>query len=79
MEGLCVATQLTSLNVATGARVVRQGRFGSLLEGFRVDGSAAIVAASGSVRTELTLIEIATGRTCAVTISGFLEGAVRLR
>ncbi len=56
-----------------------QGRFGSLLEAFRVDGSAAIVAASGSVRTELTLIEIATGRTAAVSINGFLEGAAVLR
>ena len=79
VEGLCVGTQLTSLNVVTGARVVRQGRFGSLLESFRVDGSAAIIAASGSVRTELTLIEVATGRTAAVSINGFLEGAALLR
>jgi len=79
VEGICVGTQLMSFNVATGARVVRQGRFGSLLEGFRVDGSAAIIAASGSVRTEVTLIEVATGRVAAVSISGFLEGAVRLR
>jgi hypothetical protein len=79
VEGLCVGTQLTSVNVATGARVVRQGRFGSLLESFRVDGSAAIIAASGSVRTELTLIEVATGRSAAVSISGFLEGAALLR
>ncbi len=76
---LCAGTQLTSLNVATGARVVREGRFGSLLESFRVDGSAAIIAASGSVRTELTLFEIATSRTAAVSINGFLEGAVLLR
>jgi len=79
VEGLCAGTKLTSLNVATGALTVRQGRFGSLLEAFRVDGSAAIVAASGSVRTELTLIEIATGRTAAVSINGFLEGAAVLR
>src|SRR5438309_3799087 len=79
VEGLCVGTQLTSLNVATGARVVRQGRFGSLVESFRVDGSAAIIAASGSVRTELTLIEVATGRTAAVSINGLLEGAALLR
>jgi len=77
---LCVGTQLTSFNVATGVRaVVAQGRFGSLLEGFRVDGTAAILAASGSVRTEITVIEIATGRMAAVAINGFLEGAVRLR
>jgi len=79
VEGICVGTQLTSVNVATGARVLRQGRFGSLLESFRVDGSAAIIAASGSVRTELTLIEVATGRVGAVSINGFLEGAVLLR
>ena len=79
VEGLCVSTQLTSFDVATGARIVRQGRFGSLLESFRVDGSAAIIAASGSVRTELTLIEVATGRTAAVSINGFLEGAAQLR
>jgi len=79
VEGLCVGTQLTSFDVVTGARVVREGRFGSLLEGFRVDGSATIIAASGSVRTELTLIEVATGRTAAVSINGFLEGTVLLR
>ena len=79
VEGLCAGTQLTSFDVATGARVVRQGRFGSLLEAFRIDGSAAIIAASGSVRTELTLFEIATSRTAAVSINGFLEGAVLLR
>jgi hypothetical protein len=50
-----------------------------VLEAFRVDGSTAIVAASGSVRTELTPIEIATGRTAAVSIDGFLEGAALLR
>jgi hypothetical protein len=79
VKGPCVGTQLTSLNVATGARVVRQGRFGSRLESFRVDGSAAIIAASGSVRTELTLIDVATGRAAAVSINGFLEGAALLR
>ena len=76
---LCAGTQLTSVDVTTGARSVVRGRFGSLLEGFRVDGSAAIISASGSVRTELTLIEIATGRMAAVSIGGFLAGAVRLR
>jgi hypothetical protein len=76
---LCAGTQLISVNVRTGVRTVVQGRFGSLLEGFRVDGTAAIIAASGSVRSEMTLIEIATGRTAAVTIGGFLEGVVRLR
>ena len=78
VEGLCVGTQLTSFDVATGARVMREGRFGSLLQGFRVDGSAAIIAASGSVRTELTLVEIATGRTAEVSINGSLEGTVQL-
>jgi hypothetical protein len=80
MIELCIGTQLTSFNVTTGARsVVLRGRFGSLLEGFRVDGTAAIISASGSVRTELTLIEIATGRMADVRIGGFLAGAVRLR
>ena len=77
---MCAGTELTSFNVATGARtVVLRGRFGSLLEGFRVDGSAAIISASSTVRTELTLIEIATGRMTNVSISGFLAGTVRLR
>jgi hypothetical protein len=76
---LCAGTQLISINVTTGARTVVQGCFGALLEGFRVDGTAAIIAASGSARTELTLFEIATGRMATVTISGNLEGAVRLR
>jgi hypothetical protein len=72
--------QLTSFNVRTGARtVVAQGRFGSLLEGFRVDGTAAIIAFSGSVGSEITLFEISTGRMAAVTLNGSLEGAVRLR
>lgn len=56
-----------------------QGRFGSMLEGFRVDGTVAITAASATVRTELTLVEIASGRTAAVSIRGFLESAVLLR
>jgi hypothetical protein len=76
---LCTGTQLVSFNVATGARTITQGRFGSLLEGFRVDGSAAIIAAHGTARTELTLYEIATGRMTAVSISGSLAGSVRLR
>ena len=77
---MCAGTELISFNVATGARtVVLRGRFGSLLEGFRVDGSAAIISASSTVRTELTLIEVATGRMTNVSIGGFLAGAVRLR
>jgi hypothetical protein len=77
---MCAGTELISFNVTTGARtVVLRGRFGSLLEGFRVDGSAAIISASSTVRTELTLIDVATGRMTDVSISGFLAGAVRLR
>jgi len=77
---VCAGTELISFNVATGARtVVLRGRFGSLLEGFRVDGTAAIISASGTVRTELTLIDVATGRMTNVSIGGFLAGAVRLR
>lgn len=77
---MCAGTQLTSFNVTTGARtVVLRGRFGSLLEGFRVDGSAAIISASSTVRTELTLIDVTTGRTAAVSIGGFLLGTARLR
>ena len=76
----CTGTQLVSINVATGSRtVVAQRRFGSLLEGFRIDGTAAIIAASGSVRSEITFLEIATGRRAAVTLSGSLEGVVRFR
>src|SRR5438093_2606666 len=79
VEGLCAGTQLTSFDVATGARVVRQGRFGSLLEAFRIDGSRAIITASGSVRTEHKQVEISTSCTAAMCINGFLEGAVLLR
>lgn len=75
----CAGTQLVSFKVTTGARTVIQGRFGSLLEGFRVDGSAAIIAAHGSARTELSLYDIATGSTTAVSIGGYLGGSVRLR
>lgn len=77
---MCAGTQLTSFNVTTGARTVAlRGRFGSLLEGFRVDGSAAIISASSTVRTELTLIDVATGRSANVSIGGSLVGAARLR
>ena len=77
---ICAGTQLTSFNVTTGARtVVMRGRFGSLLEGFRVDGSAAIISAHSTARTELTLIEIATDRMSEVSIGGFLLGPARLR
>lgn len=77
---MCAGTQLTSFNVATGARTVAlRGRFGSLLEVFRVDGSAAIISASSTVRTELTLIDVATGRSANVSIGGSLVGAARLR
>lgn len=45
---LCAGTQLTSINFTRGARtVVAKGRFGSLLEGFRVDGTAAITQRVG--------------------------------
>jgi hypothetical protein len=77
---LCTGMALTSLDVATGARTtVHRGRFGSFLEGFRVDGTAAIVADSATVRTELMLIEVATGRTARASINGALEGSARLR
>src|SRR5438309_11815153 len=46
VEGLRVGTQLTSLTVVTGARGRRRGRFGSLLESFRVCGSGAFSGSS---------------------------------
>jgi len=73
----CVGTHLTWLNVQTGARtVVAQGRFGSQLVGFQVNGTATITR---SVRTELTLIESPSGRTATARITGFLGREVLLR
>lgn len=80
----CSGTQLISFDVATGARTLAfRGEVGAGLAGFRVDGSAAITAsdtsAPGSNSGDLTFVEIATGRTAKVAITGVFAGSVRLR
>ena len=80
----CSGTQLISFDVATGARAVAfRGSVGAGLAGFRVDGSAAITAsdtsAPGSNSGDLTFVELATGRTATLGITGIFAGSVRLR
>ena len=80
----CSGTQLSSFDVVTGSRAVAfRGSVGSGLAGFRVDGSAAITvsdtSAPGANSGDLTFVELATGRTATVTITGIFAGSVRLR
>lgn len=75
----CVGTELIAYDVASGQRsVVARGTFGATLVGFRVDGTAAITEATGVPR-ELLIVEILSGRTVSVVISGQFSEAVRLR
>lgn len=80
----CSGTQLSSFDVATGTRAVAfRGTVGAGLAGFRVDGSAAITvsdtSAPGANSGDLTFVELATGRTATVGITGIFAGSVRLR
>jgi hypothetical protein len=80
----CSGTQLTSFDTRSGARAVAfRGSVGGALVGFRVDRAAAITAADvsvpGSNATELTFVEIATGRSAKVSVSGVFGGAFQLR
>jgi hypothetical protein len=71
--------------------VVARGTFGAYLVGFRVDGSAAITASftsDGSRATDLTFVDLATGRAETLRLGGLgvtlgeagpdLRGSVRL-
>lgn len=82
--GTCTGAELVSFDVATGQRTVVRGRFGGHLLGFRIDGSAAITAslassfpeASGTM--DVTIVDIATGRTEELRVSGEVRASIRL-
>jgi len=75
----CRGTELVSFDVGTGARrMAVRGDFGATLVGFRVDGSATITQGVAFPR-ELVLVDMSTGQTASIPISGQFGGAVRLR
>lgn len=75
----CTGTELVAFDVVTGARrLVLRGSFGATLVGFRVDGSAAITEAYGSMMTVIA-VDVRSGRTASVPLSGRFGAAVRLR
>ena len=74
----CAATDLVSFDVTTGApRRMARGTVGPLLMGFRVDGSAAITAVPGG--STLIIVDVNSGSTATITVSGQLGETVRLR
>lgn len=80
----CAGTQLISFDVATRARSTPfRGPVGATLAGFRADGSAAITSSdastAGTNASELTLVEVASGRSAQISLSGVFGGSVRLR
>lgn len=74
----CAATALISFDVATGARrSTAPGSVGALVIGFRVDGSAAITAVPGT--SMVIVVDVKSGSTATITVSGQLGETVRLR
>jgi len=74
----CAATDLVTFDVTTGAaRRVARGTVGPLLVGFRVDGSAAITAVPGG--SALIVVDVQTGSTATISVSGQFGETVRLR
>ena len=74
----CAATELVSFDVTTGARgSIARGGVGALLIGFRVDGSAAITAMPGT--STVIVVDVQSGSTATITVSGRLGETVRLR
>ena len=74
----CAATELVSFDVMTGARrSIARGGVGALLIGFRVDGSAAITAVPGT--STVIVVDVQSGSTATITVSGQLGEPVRLR
>ncbi|MGH2377448.1 MAG: hypothetical protein ACRDGT_03130 [Candidatus Limnocylindria bacterium] len=79
----CAGTQLVRFDVATGTRtVVHRGEYGAALDAFRTDGTAAITASfvgePGSNATDLTFVDIGTGRTASLRLEGVFWEPVRL-
>jgi hypothetical protein len=73
----CSATELVSFDVTTGAlRQMARGTVGARLIGFRVDGSAAITAVGSST---VIIVDVKSGSSATITVSGQLSEAVRLR
>ncbi len=76
----CNGTQLISYDVASGARTTSfRGAVGATLAGFRSDGSAVITLSDVTNASELTLVEVASGRSAPVVVGGVFGGSVRLR
>jgi hypothetical protein len=74
----CGGTDLILHDVVTGARTTaHKVSSGTHLAFFRVDGSAAILAAQSA--SDLTVMDMATGRTATVSDRGPIVSAVRLR
>ena len=81
----CRGTQIAAYDVATGdRRVAFRGTFGNELVGFRPDGSDAITRGRVPDRDPaeaiaLVLIDVRTGATANLTVTGEFAGSVTLR
>jgi hypothetical protein len=66
----CAGTELSSVDVVTGARRSLQGTFGSALAGFRIDGSAAMTSDRSGGPESLIVVDVRTGRTARLPAGG---------
>jgi hypothetical protein len=66
----CAGTELSGVDVVTGARRSLRGTFGSALAGFRVDGSAAMVADRSGGPESLIVVDLRTGQTASLFAGG---------
>ena len=72
----CDATELSGVDIVTGARRSLRGTFGSALAGFRVDGSAAMTSDRSGGPESLIVVDLRTGQTARLPAGGLF---VRLR
>ncbi len=66
----CAATELSGVDVQTGARRSLRGSFGSALAGFRVDGSAAMTVDRSGGPESLIVADVMTGQTARLPAGG---------
>jgi hypothetical protein len=66
----CESTELSSVDIVTGARHSLRGAFGSALAGFRVDGSAAMTSDRSGGPGSLIVVDVRTGQTARLPAGG---------
>jgi hypothetical protein len=66
----CASTELSGVDVVTGARRSLRGTFGSALAGFRIDGSAAMTVDRSGGPESLIAVDVRTGQTARLSPGG---------